>query len=199
MAITNGYTDLTTIKLRAGIPSAITTDDSTLEAVVTSVSRSIDQFCGTRFYVVPSEARVFTAHKATELLIDDCVVVTALATDGDGDRTYETTWAATDYDLTPFNATVKGEPFWKIRVAPLGRYSFPTHEGGVKVTGSFGYASATPAVVSEACLIQSLRIFKRKDSPFGVAGSPEVGMLRIPKLDVDVMMLLNPMRRLTVA
>ena len=199
MSITNGYTDLTTIKARAGIPTGITTDDSILEAVVTSVSRSIDEFCGTRFYVVPSEARVFTAHKAGEVLIDDCVVVVSLTTDGDGDRTYETTWATTDYDLMPFNATVNGKPFWKVKVTPNGRYSFPLHEAGVKITGSFGYASATPAVVSEACLIQSLRIFKRKDSPFGAAGSAETGMMRIVRLDMDVQFNLGPMRRISAA
>jgi hypothetical protein len=194
MAITNGYTTLADAKARLGIGD--TTDDTILERVIEAVSRAIDAFTGTRFYVTAGEVRVFTATSSGLVLTDDLVAVTSLKTDDDGDRTYERTWASTDYDLGPDNAAAKAEPWWKVEVAPLGRYSFPTHRRGVQITGSWGYASSTPSVVSEACLIQTGRIFKRKDSPFGVIGSPDVGAIRMPRIDVDVAAMLNPYRRI---
>jgi hypothetical protein len=62
---------------------------------------------------------------------------------------------------------------------------------GVKVTGKFGW-QAVPSKVKTACLIQAERLFKRKDAPFGVIGSAEMGQLQvIPKLDPDFYILLE--------
>lgn len=49
-------------------------------------------------------------------------------------------------------------------------------------------------VISEACFIQASRIFKRKESPFGVAGGGEYGPMRIGRLDPDVREFLQPFR-----
>jgi hypothetical protein len=47
--------------------------------------------------------------------------------------------------------------------------------------------------VSEACKIQSIRLFKRKDAPFGVVAGGEMQQsMTIPDLDPDVKMLLSP-------
>ncbi len=196
MAITNGYTTLATLKARLGI--ADIADDATLEAVITAVSRWIDRYCGRRFYTTASdEIRYYTAAQSDQLLTDDIVSVTGLVTDEDGDRVYETTWAATDYDLEPANAALDGEPYTAIRTTPNGSHSFPVDVArGVRITGKFGFAS-TPAPVEEACLIQCSRIYRRKDAPFGVTGSPELGQATvIMRLDWDVRYLLDTYRRL---
>lgn len=199
MPITNGYTDLATIKVRMGINDEI--NDPILEALIEAVSRQIDDYCGRRFFAV-SETRYYTPIDADTLWVDDLLSVTTLQSDEDGDRTYEVTWASTDYDLEPANAALDGKPYSRIAVAPDGDYTFPTGvKRGVKVVGSFGYSTAasTPKPVKEACLIQCSRLYHRKDAPFGVAGSPEVGQATvIARLDPDVKFLLSPYRLIEV-
>lgn len=207
MSITNGYATLEQFKARyfpAGV--ADTTDDTVIENVIEAVSRLFDHFCGRRFFVnVSDEIRYYTAEFADILFCDDIASLTSLATDEDGDRVYETTWAATDYDLMPHNAALDGRSYGWIEPALNGNYAFPVGIArGVKLVGKFGTvnvsaSNATLDAINEACLLQAIRLFKRKDAPFGIAGGPEVGQLMtISKLDPDVMLLLQPFRKMTV-
>ena len=196
MAVTNGYSDLEYFKQRFFPDPQDTTDDDLIEGIITAVSRWMDAFCSRRFYRNSSdEARYYTATEPTVIYTDDIASVTSLKTDDDGDRTYEVTWATTDYDLLPYNASSYSQPLpytW-IRTTPNGQYTFPSTLKGVQVTGIFGYCTATnrPAAITEACLIMSSRIYKRKDAPFGIYGTPGLGEMRlIPELDADVQMLL---------
>lgn len=201
MAITNGYCTLAELKSRLGISVADVDDDSVLEAVIESTSRLIDDFCNRRFYTTAEdETRYYTAQRSDYILPDDIISVTTLATDDDGDRVYENTWQATDYDLEPYNAALDGQPYTKISAAPEGDYTFPKGVAkGVKVTGKFGYAATAPKPVQEACLIQASRLFRRKDAPFGVTGAAEFGTTTlIARLDPDVKMLLESYRRIVV-
>jgi len=193
MALTNCYCTLAELQARMDIEDTV--DDAILEQVITAVSRMVDAYTRRRFYAVASEVRYYTPHLRDWCSIDDIVTVTAVATDDDGTRAYATTWTATDYDMMPFNAAVDGRPWTSIKITPNGSYAFPRVSRGLKITGSFGYASTTPAIIREACLLQSVRVFKRKDSPFGVAGIGELGVVRISTLDPDVKMLLSSMVR----
>jgi hypothetical protein len=57
-----------------------------------------------------------------------------------------------------------------------------------------------PATVREAAVIQAARIFRRKDAPFGITGSPEFGQTAlIARIDPDVKQMLSPIRHLAVA
>ena len=201
MTITNGYCTLAELRARLGYVSTDTADDAMLEAVVMGVSRLIDRYTGRRFYTTSAdETRYYTAEDSYTLFLpDDLVSVTTLSTDEDGDRTYEYTWAVTDYDLEPANAALDGQPYTRIEVTPEGAYLWPVGiRRGVKIVGKFGLAAA-PADVKEACLLQSERVFKRKDAPFGVVGSAEMGQaLVIPKLDPDVALLLAGHRRMGI-
>lgn len=188
MAITNGYTTLAVVKDVLGISD--TGHDTELERVVEAVSRWIDGFCGRHFYSA-SETRYYTAEWGDWLIVDDLLTVTTLKTDENEDRTYERTWASTDYDLEPFNAATDGRPYTSIRTAPAGLYTFPTGRKAVQIVGSFGW-SAIPDAIEEACILQTTRIFRRKDAPFGVTGSADMGqVLAIARLDPDVRSLLN--------
>jgi hypothetical protein len=189
------YATIGELKTRIGITD--TTDDTVLSAVLEACSRSIDGYCNRSFgKTVPGTVRYFTPVDADEVLIDDCVSLTEVATDADGDRTYEDTWAATDYDLLPENAGTN-TPYLTIATTPDGDYGFPRVRKGLKLTGTWGWPEVPPPV-REACLIQAYRIFKRKDAPFGISGSPEMGMMRIGRLDPDVLWLLDPYRNLAV-
>lgn len=194
---TTRYATVAEAKARIGITD--TTDDTVLGTVLDAVSRGIDNHCGRFFYqTAAGTIRYYTPAHSDEVLIEDCVSLSAVATDGDGDRTYEDTWAATDYDLYPDNAATDGWPYWKIMATPSGSYGFPAGvRRGLQLTGVWGWP-AVPDPVHEATLIQAARIFKRKDSPFGIAGSPEMGQLRIGKLDPDVLWMLDVYRVLAV-
>jgi hypothetical protein len=202
MTITNGY--CTTDDLRAQLSIEDAVDDPRLEAVITAVSRLIDVETRRRFYTTDAdETRYFTASSSEWVLTGDIASVTSVATD-DGSGDYATAWASTDFQLSPFNASVDGLPYTEIKVRRLGTQVFnPCVEAGVKVVGKFGVPSNCPwlEIVREACLIQCARLFKRKDSPFGIAGTGEFGQLSMlkPTLDPDVKaMLAPPIRRLQV-
>lgn len=195
MTIWNGYATAAQFKAEfypAGSTDNI--DDTVIEDKIEAASRLIDEHCHRRFWVnAVDESRTYKAEDAYLVFTDDIVSVTTLQTDEDGNRVYERTWAATDYDLEPENAALDGKPYTRIATTPMGRYGFPGGMAkGVKVTGKFGW-SAVPSKVKSACLLQAERLFKRKDAPFGVIGSAEMGQLQvIPKLDPDVEILLGP-------
>ena len=116
------------------------------------------------------------------------------ATDEKG-STY-TTFGTNDYQLEPVNSRSDGlySPFTGIRA--VNTYAWPVvdQQALVRVTGVWGWA-AVPTAVKQACVIQSSRIFKRLDSPLGVAGFGDMGAIRVGRyLDPDVEQLLMPYR-----
>lgn len=176
------------------------TDDAIIESIVTAVSRQIDLHCRRRFFTTAEdEVRYYTPESANVLFCeDDIISIATLKTDGDGDRVYEATWQTTDFDLMPFNAALESNPYTSIRITPAGSHRFPTIQKSTQITGKFGF-SACPALISEACMLQSARLFRRKDAPFGIAGSGEMGQaVVIPMLDPDVKMMLMPYRRVEI-
>jgi hypothetical protein len=67
------------------------------------------------------------------------------------------------------------------------------------VTGTWGYSATPPQAVADACVILAARYYKRKDAPFGVVGTPELGFMRVTPRDHDVLALLMPFKRLEMA
>jgi hypothetical protein len=197
MALVNGYASLAQFKQRFAIASTDAARDTDLELIIQAVSRAVDLACGRVFYAgTPATVRYYTAQSFKNCFTDDFSAVTALATDEDGDETYETTWAATDYRLMPFDKPADWPYMW-LAVKPNGQHQFPARlPAGVKVTGTFGWA-AVPDMVREACLLQTNRLWERRGSPFGVLGANEFGAPTvIVKLDPDVVQLLQPFVRI---
>lgn len=198
MAVTNGYATLDALKGEIGITDL--EDDILLERAIEAASRWIDRKAGTRFYTTTSdETRYYSLSSADAwnsfLCPDDILSVTTLATD-DGSRTYPDTWAATDYDLLPYQAGIAGrQPYTWIETTPEGNYTFTFYRRGIKIIGKFGYCAAAnlPPEVNRACLLMAQRLFRRKDAVFGVAGLADLGQiqLQIPA-DPDVLNLLAP-------
>lgn len=201
MAISNGY--VTVEELQAaldptGEASFAAAEHELMEIAIEAASRWIDAATGARFYPTVG-TRVYTADWHDLVYIDDATAVTAVKTDDDGDGVYETTWATTDYMLEPRGALLNGSPYRQIRInRELGRYSFPRLSGGVEVTGTYGYGSAAPAVVKQAGLLVAMRLYRRKDAIFGVAGTPGLGVTVVQAkitADSDVMALLQAIDR----
>jgi hypothetical protein len=202
---TGDYCSLTEIKSRLW-PEGTTPDsvnDTDLASVITACSRIIDNYCGRRFWATTAdEVRYFTAQDCGYLSIDDAWSVSSVQTDEDGDRTYEYTWTTADYDLCPINAqldTADPGPYTWMEITPLSNYSFPAGvTKGIKLTGKFGFTTATtpPKSVNEACILQCIRWWKRKDAPFAIMASPEYGTVAMRLgLDPDIKLMLDHYKR----
>jgi hypothetical protein len=198
VTITNGYCTLAEARAQIGITvTADTTDDTVIEARVEAISRTIDALTGRRFYRNGTdEVRYYTSDSPYVLECpDDIGSITTLKTDDDGDRTYEHTWAATDFDLMPYNASLDSKPYTWIETTPDGDYVFPSTPKGVQITGKFGYAASTPPAIKAACLLATQKLFKRKDAPFGVEAGGDLGIMTLMKTDPDLQSLLTPFIR----
>ena len=59
----------------------------------------------------------------------------------------------------------------------------------------FGWPEVPPSII-QAAVIQASRLFKRLDSPLGVAGVSDIGVMRVSRgLDPDVAQLVAPFKR----
>jgi hypothetical protein len=197
VAITNGYCSLSELKAALRITDNV--DDSLLEMAVESASRAIDGHAGRYFYSAGTATRVFPADDYWVCQIDDLAgTAVTIQIDDDANGTFDETFQLTDYQLEPVNGIVDGLQVPYTRIRAIGDYNFPTlnEEALVKVTGVFGWPSI-PVAIKQACIIQSSRIFKRLDSPLGVAGFGDMGAVRVSRyLDPDVEQLVAPYRRM---
>lgn len=189
----------TTAELRAFVGETGTSQDANLALAVTAASRAVDHATDRQFGVLTSAvARYYTPVWSSALgrwiaNIDDLQTITSLVvkSDTDNDGVYETT--ITDYRLYPLNAAAAGSP-WSSIVFGTGA-STSSLPGTLEVTALSGW-TAVPSAVKAATLIQAARFFKRKDSPYGVAGSPDMGneMRLLARVDPDVAVMLAPYR-----
>lgn len=198
MAITNGYATLNQVKAALRITDAV--DDSLLEMAIESASRAIDGHAGRYFYSSGTATRIYAADDALICQTDDIAgTAITLVTDPDADGTWADTWQPIDYQLEPVNGVSDGLTVPYTRIRATENYNFPVLNGGealVKVTAVFGWPSV-PTAITQACVIQSSRIFKRLDSPLGVAGFGDMGAIRVSRyLDPDVEQLVAPYRKL---
>jgi hypothetical protein len=200
VTITESSTRYATVaEFKTWIGIADTVDDALIGPVLDDASRDVDDHCRRFFYqTAAATARYYTALRSDRIQIEDCVSLSAVATDTGCDRTYATVWTATDYDLLPDNAATDGQPYTGIEVAPTGSYSFPTGlRKGVKLTGVWGWP-AVPVKVARATLLRAAWLFKRKDSPLGLAGNNDLGLVRVGRWDPDFEKLLEPYRLIVV-
>ena len=197
---TNVYTTLADVRNSLQIEDSI--DDAEIEAAILAASRMIDDYCQRFFYQEGSLAfpatRYYTAVSPWYLETDDIVQITELACDPDFNQSYAQIWNTTtpplDIMYEPVNNPQKGWPY--TRVLAIGSYVFPYFfPQTVRISGIFGFPEV-PYEVQLACKLQAARLFIRKQSPFGIAGSVELGTVRLnSRLDPDVEMLLKTFRR----
>jgi Phage gp6-like head-tail connector protein len=196
VAITNGYSTLAELKASLGITDNV--DDTALEAAITAASRMIDDYTERFFYrdgtTQSPVSRYYTPQDITVLMIDDVYQITEVAIDAAFDQTYSTVFATSDYLVEPVNAPRKGWPFTRILATGSYIYPYPLPQS-VRVKGIWGW-NTVPAEISMATLLQSSRLFARRQSPFGIAGAPDLGVVRLSsRLDADVEVLCRPFRR----
>jgi hypothetical protein len=193
MAITNGYATLSDVKAALRITDNI--DDSMLETAIESASRMIDGYTARTFYNGGTATRNYAATDAINLIIDDAISVSVVSSTDEVGDTY-VVWDADDFQLEPLNSRSDGlyMPYTGIRA--VGDYTWPVvdQQALCRITAVWGWASV-PVAIKQATIIQSSRLYKRLDSPLGVAGFGDLGAIRVGRyLDPDVEQLAMPFR-----
>lgn len=182
-------------------------DEPELSIAIAAASRAIDQATGRHFgQAETADARYYNACRPNwnngfggryVLETADISTVTSLTvkTDLDDNATFETTLTInTDFRLWPWNASSEARP-WERIVLTSGQ-SFPTQLRGIEVTAKWGWTAVPPAI-KQATLLQASRFFSRRNSPYGIAGSPDLGneLRLLARVDPDVMVVVAPYKR----
>ncbi|MFM9634747.1 phage head-tail connector protein [Streptomyces galilaeus] len=186
------YETLAEIKERLKITD--TDRDARLARLLASASRSIDKTTSRRFYLDPSPvARVLNPRGRVTVDGDGWHLLTADIGDVD-DLAVDIGRAPAWSDVT---AQVEAEPTDALEelkpITSLLRISGSWPDGGgqrVRVTARWGWP-AVPDEIREATALLTLRLFKRTDSPEGVLGSSEWGVVRVSRQDPDVYALIE--------
>ncbi|GAA2108714.1 phage gp6-like head-tail connector protein [Streptomyces synnematoformans] len=189
----NEYGTLAELKLRLSVETSDTSRDTLLSSALAAASRSIDKTTGRRFWLDPAPVqRTFRVHGRVAreadgdlLLVDDIGDTAGMVVERGGG----TTWSAVaGYETAPENALADGLPLTGLRLL-YGSWGAGTAR--VRVTARFGWPEV-PDDITEATLIQAARLYRRKDSPEGVMGSAEWGVVRLSRRDPDVWALIEP-------
>jgi hypothetical protein len=228
VTITSGYCTRTDVEEWMGTAQTWTANEGAiLDVAVEAASRLIDEYCNryigsfTGSSSTASTSRVFSANNMNVCYIDDVSGSVTLATDENGDGTFETTWTAAQFQLEPLNAPTRGRPYNAIR-ATATRYfpSYETASGWVSIAGGnrffyapsavlpFGYHPsqalvqitstqwgwpAIPTAIKQATIIQAAMIYQAKEAPAGLMGTPDMGQVRFPSwLHPQAKLLVEP-------
>jgi hypothetical protein len=179
---------VTSTQLKSYLNITDNADDAFIALWITTVSRNVDDFTGRQFGQVASlEERFFTPiynrfDQAWIAEVDDVQDVTGLTV------TDESGTAVTDYTLLPRNAAAKGKPYERIKLT--------ARPGELALSARWGW-TAVPSAVPMGVFLQAARLNARRDSPFGIAGSPSQGseIRLLAQLDPDFRTSLRPFTR----
>ena len=203
MAIVNGYVSLAELKTYIGLSGS--GQDDNLENAIEGASRLIDKVTGRKFWQDSSVvAKYYTPIHDVYLMVDDISTTTGLVVqlDTTDDGSYDTTMTLdTDFILKPLNPEYIGTDSGTDYYAPFNELNILTTRSderfdhlipkNVKIQAKWGYA-VVPDAIKQATLIQGLRYFKRKDTPFNVFGNEQTGQQELfNKIDPDAMQLIK--------
>jgi len=177
------YCTLAQLKAALRITDAV--DDAQLELAIDSASRFVDQFCERSFTAASgTSVRDYVPSGRYEPLeIDDATSIVQVRIDDDLDGTFAEVLSAIDYQAEPVNGRVAGQVWPYTTLRPFEDGYWPLDYYGRRAT-----------------VLQASRLFTRYDSPLGVAGWGDMGVMRVSyRVDPDVAMLLAPYRRLRAA
>ena len=172
-----------------------TVDDVELAVYISAASRAIDDACNRQFGKTAGiETRLYSAWYDDERArwivdVDDFMSTVGLVVTIGGVTT-------TSFTKEPVNALQEGRPWEQLSIDPATATVIPVGaEYEVSVTvNPFGW-SAFPAGVVLAAKLQVSRFAARRNSPYGIAGSPQDQIRLLARLDPDVAVALNGLRR----
>lgn len=168
--------------------SGETVDDAFVAIAAGAASRAVDKHCFRQFGKVDDpEARRYTARwdrrrRRWIVEIDDLY-------DAAGLGVAVAAGPVDVFELEPVNALLLGKVYERLVIAPESTHH-PTGREEHEVTATtdkWGWP-AFPVAVQQATFLQGSRLLARRESPYGVAGSPESGseVRLLARLDPDV-------------
>lgn len=194
-----GYCTVDEVLQRMGHSGATSPDLLALVAdAIESATTGIDDDCD-RVFTTSTGARTFkTFGYGNVLHLPDFTAVTTLKVDDDDDGVFETTIAASGYELRKSRDRTE----WPYdRIALLDRH-YPyggRRQYRVEVNASWGWA-AVPSPINQACSLMAARIAERtKSALFGVQSFGDLGAATIRTNDPDYARLIAPYTRPMVA
>ena len=183
---------ITSTELKNELKITDATDDVWVGFVVTAASRAVDRHTRRQFGLLaaPATRQCGPATYRCELdrwvvPIPDLMTDTGLVVEIGGD-------AVLDSELEPVDAPDELRPWTRLLLAEGAAPTWPTRGRRIAVTATWGW-SAVPTTVKTATLLQAQRFYARRDSPYGVAGSPDLGseIRLLAKVDADVAVMLT--------
>ena len=194
---------LNELKQQLDIDGADDDNDVDLQRALDAAAAAIDNACGRTFRLSSAdETKLYYPNTAWVLDVIDLVSVTSVKVDTDGDRTYATTLATTDYELLPYNEA----RYQQLRIWPTSSHTF-SPGWLAQVVGRFGYVEGAdvsdpdpanwipgtaPWPVKQANLLLGARYYKRREAPFGILSAADIGAFaRLAREDPDVASLLQ--------
>lgn len=184
-------------ELRAYLRISDPVDDPEISLAVEAASRAIDHATNRQFgLVAAAEARTYETWWSPRRGLYVADIDDLMTTDNLVVTVSSSPVASSAYELTPANAAAKGRPWTRIGLRSVTPAALGAGPDTVAITAEWGW-SAVPDTIKQATLIQASRVFARQRSPFGVAGSPELGneLRLLAKVDPDVAVLLQNYRR----
>lgn len=148
-------------------------DQVAMQAAVTAASRAVDYYCKRQFGLASGLiTRFFTPwfdrYKQRWICdIEDLMTFVGLVISVD-DGTGNYPFTVTDYELRPANAPADSEPWTQVFLPTAALIGL---DAEVQMLAKWGWTTI-PAPVHSATLMQASRFLTRRDSPYGIAGSP---------------------------
>ena len=199
MAWAPDYITLAELRHFLDVPDDDTSEDTLYSAYITAASRAIDTAChagGLRQFgkTAAPEERTYPAEYRPDkgrwvVVTDDFMVAPTAFTAGGV--------AVTGYRAMPRNAPTRGRPYERLELE-IGSAVVPEYpDYEVAVTAVWGWTTV-PAPIALATRLQASRFAARRESPYGVAGSPEQGneLRLLARLDPDVAVSITGYARL---
>lgn len=175
-------------ELAARLTERVSAQDE-LTRRLAAASGAVESYTG-RMFTLDTEAtaRVYEPTRSDRVHVDDFATTDDMVVKVGRPGSFA---VFSDFWVKPHNAPAHGRPYeW---VWSDSRFEVST-QSTVEVTAVWGWP-AVPDEVAEATLIAASRLWSRRDSPTGVAGFGDYGVVRITASDVDVAQLLNPYAR----
>lgn len=206
MAIQRGYLTLAEAKRALDIVDNV--DDQTIERLIETTSRMIDNHCGRTFVVsgeiAGDDLRRFTSSEdgKTVYLNFEFSSLHAVRADYNGDGVFEIDISA-DVEPGPLHNEMVSRPWNYIFVKASSNRILPTEPNAIEVDAVWSWLDSAgnagiPEPVKTACAIQLGTVFRSREAVFGVIGSNETGMIRMSsRLHPEAQLLLDPYRRRT--
>lgn len=169
-------------------------DDALLESLIARAQQAIDTYTHRTFAASADTTRYFTVGEDTDgdvLWFDeDICSITTVTTDADGDADVV---SSANYVTMPRNRT----PYYGIKLLSSSSFDWTytdDPEAGISVTGKWGYSTAAPDDIKQACVRWSAYMYAQKDAQvFDVTAIPDAGVIQVPQgIPADVRMILEP-------